>query len=200
MARRRPERRLDPTSATATATRRAARSQPTFSPDGGALAWAAGDGIHVAAVPAFAAGCTLDGATPNPPLVIPGGTEPDWGPADVPRARAAGRPERRAPAPSRPRRSVSVKVLSASRRNGVTVRVKVAGKGSLRRPPRRGSKVVGKASKTVKKAGTPTLKLRVKRTGKVTVKVTFKPASGATPDQHGHREGPLKGTVPLRAA
>ena len=35
-------------------------------------------------MPSFAGGCTLDGATPNAPLVIPGGSQPDWGPADVP--------------------------------------------------------------------------------------------------------------------
>ena len=58
---------------------------PSFSPDGGAIAYHDGDGIHVATVPTFAADCTLEGATPNPPLVIPGAVEPDWGPADVPR-------------------------------------------------------------------------------------------------------------------
>jgi WD40-like Beta Propeller Repeat len=59
-------------------------STPTFSPDGGRLAWAEDDGIRIVTVPSFAAGCTLDGATPQAPLVIPGGSQPDWGPADVP--------------------------------------------------------------------------------------------------------------------
>ena len=38
---------------------------PTFSPDGSAIAWPEGDGIHVAAVPRSPADCTLDGATPT---------------------------------------------------------------------------------------------------------------------------------------
>ena len=62
-------------------------STPTFSPDGGRLAWAEDDGIKVVTVPSFAGGCTLDGATPNAPLVIPGGSQPDWGPAAVPAGR-----------------------------------------------------------------------------------------------------------------
>ena len=62
-------------------------STPTFAPDGGRLAWAEDDGIKVVTVPSFAGGCTLDGATPNAPLVIPGGSQPDWGPADVPAGR-----------------------------------------------------------------------------------------------------------------
>src|SRR4029079_10512394 len=44
-------------------------SQPNFSTDGGQLAWSAGDGVHVVTVPSFDGGCTLDGATPEPPLV-----------------------------------------------------------------------------------------------------------------------------------
>jgi hypothetical protein len=63
---------------------------PSFSPDGGAIAYHAGDGIHVAAVPAFGGDCTLEGATPSPPVVIPNGIEPDWGPADVPAPRQTG--------------------------------------------------------------------------------------------------------------
>ena len=57
-------------------------STPTFSPDGGRLAWAEDDGVKIVTVPSFAGGCTLDGATPTAPLVIPGGKQPDWGPAD----------------------------------------------------------------------------------------------------------------------
>ena len=79
---------------------------PTFSPDGGGLAFATGDGIHVAAVPAFSAGCTTEGATVTPPLVIAGGSEPDWGPADVPAARS-GSSSGSVVAPTRPHRSRS---------------------------------------------------------------------------------------------
>jgi WD40 repeat protein len=50
--------------------------QPTWSPDGTQLAWAEPDGIWVHR---DAEACT----TPSPALLLPGGSEPDWGPADV---------------------------------------------------------------------------------------------------------------------
>jgi hypothetical protein len=156
---------------------------PTFSPDGSGLAFATGDGIHVAAVPAFSAGCTTDGATVTPPLVIPGGSEPDWGPADVPPARTgsnggsgSGSGGGAKPGASK---SLSLKVLSATKRGGVKVRVKVPAKGKLSATAKAGAKTVGKASKTVAKAGTTSLKLKVSRKGKVSVKVTFTPKSGS---------------------
>jgi hypothetical protein len=50
--------------------------QPTWSPDGTQLAWAEPDGIWIHR---DAAACS----TPAPTLVLAGGSEPDWGPADV---------------------------------------------------------------------------------------------------------------------
>jgi hypothetical protein len=148
---------------------------PTLSPDGNGVAWAAGDGIHVAAIPSFAGGCTTDGATPNPPLVIPGGSQPDWGPADVPPAREVNPGPGPGPKPST---KLTVKVSRAA--GGLKVTVKVASKGKLSATAKNGRKVVGKASKSVRK-GTATLKLRVKgKPKKVSVAVTFKPSSGAT--------------------
>jgi hypothetical protein len=47
-------------------------SDPSFSPDGSAVVWQAADGVH-------AAGSDCSGDH----LVIPGGSEPFWGPADV---------------------------------------------------------------------------------------------------------------------
>ena len=52
--------------------------------------------------------------------------------------------------------------------------------GRLTATAKHGSKTLAKTTKSVKKAGTASLKLRVKRAGKVKVKVTFKPASGTT--------------------
>ncbi len=161
---------------------------PTWAPDGARLAWHAGDGIHVASVPSFGGDCTLDGATPEPPLVIPGGREPDWGPADVPPPRtstggannggAAGGGASTGGQSASPAK-LTVKVRSATRGGGVKLSVKVAGKGKLTATARRGKKVVGSASKKVAKAGTTSLKLKVSRKGRATLKVTFKPTAGA---------------------
>jgi hypothetical protein len=159
-------------------------SQPTFAPDGKRIAWSAGDGIHVAVVPPFGGGCTLDGATPSPPLLVPGGAQPDWGPADVPPARSApgGSGGNTGPTPgTKPAaKKLSVTITRATRSKGVTVRVKVPTNGRLSATATSKGKVVGKASRAVK-AGTATLTLRLKgRPAKVSVKVTFKPASGAS--------------------
>ncbi len=161
-------------------------SQPTFSPDGAGLAFGLADGVHVAAVPNFGAECTMEGATPDPPLVIPGASEPDWGPADVP----AGRPTLPPPPvvqPTKPTKAdttttFAASVTSATRSGGVKLSIKVPGKGKLTATAKKGAKTVASASKTVKQAGTTALKLKlkVKTKGKLSVKVTFKPASGAT--------------------
>src|SRR4051794_39947821 len=125
---------------------------PSFSPDGSAIAYHDGAGVHVAAVPPFAADCTLDGATPTPPVVIPNAVEPDWGPADVPAARPAQNTNTTTTntntKPDAPKPSLSIKVLSASRRAGVKLSVKVSGKGKLSAIAKSGAKTVGKASKT----------------------------------------------------
>ena len=55
---------------------------------------------------------------PTPPVVIPGGVEPDWGPADVPPPRTR-RARHERPTPRRPRRSsLSVKVAQRVQARG----------------------------------------------------------------------------------
>jgi hypothetical protein len=152
---------------------------PSFSPDGGAIAYHDGDGVHVAAVPPFAADCTLEGATPTPPVVIPGAIEPDWGPADVPSARTSTNTDVKTGAKTdKPKPTLSVKVTRATRRAGLKLSVKVPGAGKLSATAKAGSRTVGKASKTVKRAGTASLALKVSRKGKLAVKVTWRPTSG----------------------
>ena len=133
-------------------------------------------------MPDFAAGCTTDGATAAPPLVIPGGKEPDWGPADVPAARpAAGGGTARGRRQPNARSRCPSRSLSATRRGGVKLTRQGRRQGQAQRHRQgRPKKLAGKASKTVKKAGTASLKLQVTRKGKVTLKVTFKPTSGAS--------------------
>jgi hypothetical protein len=56
-------------------------SHPTWSPDGTKLAWAEGNGIWSATVPPLLDETACAGISPN--LLIPGGSAPDWGPAEV---------------------------------------------------------------------------------------------------------------------
>ncbi|WP_028066311.1 hypothetical protein [Solirubrobacter soli] len=60
-------------------------SDPTWSPAGDALAWEEADGIHVAHLPDLT-GC----AAAARPLVVAGGSDPDWGPAAPPAAAPPG--------------------------------------------------------------------------------------------------------------
>ncbi len=166
---------------------------PTWSPDGQRLAWADGDGVQVVNVPDFTGFCENPGLSPRTTLLIPGATEPDWGPADVPPARPAppagnggtttsgNRPPARtgAGATSTEAPALALKIVRATRRAGVTVRLKVAAKGRLAAVATSKGKVVGKASRAVK-PGTATLTVRLKgRPKKVTVRVTYTPAGGA---------------------
>ena len=157
---------------------------PTFSPDGNGLAWHAGDGIHVAAVPPFAADCTHGRRDAHPAARHPG------------RHRARLGPRRR---PGRPHDAGRLRRQARLARHEAAGREAALGQGAERDPPRRrdGARQGHRqgppdrdrqerqegpsatASKTVRKAGNASLKLRVKRTGKVSVKVTFKPAAGA---------------------
>ena len=57
-----------------------ALARPSWSPEGRQLAWEEPDGIHVAELPTLDNFCKDFPAT----LVIPGGADPDWGPAEAP--------------------------------------------------------------------------------------------------------------------
>jgi hypothetical protein len=59
---------------------------PSWSPDGGALAWSSPRGIEVAEVPSMTGGCQVPAQGSQ--KLIEGGRFPDWGPADVPAAPA----------------------------------------------------------------------------------------------------------------
>jgi len=59
---------------------------PSFAPDASRLAWEEGDGIYIGDIPDFGPGCSMPAI--EGPLVIPGGSYPDWGPAGVPTPRS----------------------------------------------------------------------------------------------------------------
>ena len=164
-------------------------SQPTFSPDAGSVAWSVSDGIHIAAVPTFGGGCTLDGATPTPPLVIPGGSEPDWGPADVPNARSTTKSTGKGA--DRRKLVVSVKrtTLKVALRKGLKLRVDVPSAGRLAATARRTGKTIAKAPARSVTAGKRTLTVKFTKAGrralvrrsraKLKVRVAFTPRGGA---------------------
>jgi hypothetical protein len=143
-------------------------SQPTFAPDGGRLAWAEADGVHVAAVPSFGAGCSLDGATPEPPLVLPGGSEPDWGPASVPLPRATPTITPRPAPPGTARLAVSVRrtTLKSALRKGLKVSVTTPSAGRLAATATRGRKTVARAPGRAVGAGARSLTLRFTKAGR----------------------------------
>jgi hypothetical protein len=61
-----------------------ANAGPTWSPDASSVAWTNGKGIEIAHFSAWGAACDVDRET----VLSPTGSEPDWGPADPPSARA----------------------------------------------------------------------------------------------------------------
>ena len=162
---------------------------PTFAPGGERIAFAEGDGIHIADVPDFGGGCTTTGATQNPALVIPGATEPDWGPADVPPARPAGGNGGNGGAGQSLAIAVSGKKLKAALRKGLKVSVTVPSAGRLSATATKKGKTVAKAAKKSVKAGKQSLTLKFtkaarrslarSRSVKLTIKVTFTPKGGA---------------------
>jgi len=153
---------------------------PTFAPDGNRVAWAESDGIKVVNVPALAGGCTTNGASPNAAMLIPGGKQPDWGPAGVPSGRGAS-------AGGLAVKSADAR-LSKALKKGFTVRVRVPGAGRLSATATRGGRKVASGSKSVhghngavKLRFTKKAKRSLKGAQSVTLRLTvkFKPHSGA---------------------
>jgi hypothetical protein len=157
-------------------------STPTFAPDGTRAAWGDADGIKVVTVPDFGGGCTTTGASATAQLLIPGGQQPDWGPADVPPAASAR------PGGSLGARATRVRLARALKR-GVKVRVTAPADGRVRVTARRGARKVGAGGRSVK-AGTSAVKLRFTKAArrslarsrrvKLRLQVAFTPKGGAT--------------------
>jgi hypothetical protein len=163
---------------------------PTFAPAGNRIAFTESDGIHIADVPDFGGGCTTAGATQDPPLVIAGATQPDWGPADVPPARQqGGGGGNGGQGGSTMAIAVSGKKLKTALRKGLKVSVTVPAAGRLSASAaKKGKKVASAATKSVK-AGKQSLTLKFtkaarrslarSRSVRLTIKVTFTPKGGA---------------------
>jgi hypothetical protein len=92
---------------------------PTWSPDGTALAWTEPDGIWVKRN-------ATDCASPQPTLVLPGGSEADWGPANVnpgPRPTTGGTPTGGRPTGGSPAKPAMTLKAGKPRLHGRAVKV-----------------------------------------------------------------------------
>jgi WD40 repeat protein len=121
--------------------------RPSWSPDGGSLTWQEGDGIWTTAL-----SHTCDG---KPRLVVPGGREPDWGPADVGGGVAVSVPR------------------TVARRGKLRVAVSCPGACRATATARQGRRIVARASR--RGSGRLTLRLRGARPGRVSVRVKVRP-------------------------
>ena len=129
---------------------------PTWAPDGSELAWAEDDGIHVAEIRDLAS-CDIPGI-----LAVPGGDQPDWGPAAGP---AAGRVEILPP--------VVVK-RSTARTKGVPVSVTCPRACKAVARVVAGGRVLGRASRSLGAGASRLLRVRAsvpKGVGRVKLKV-----------------------------
>ena len=119
--------------------------------------------------------------------MIPGGSEPDWGPADVPAARAEQPGP--GPGPGGEGAALAAKVRRASLRKGLVVKTTVPGPGRLSAVARHRGKKVAKARARPVEAGSHAVRVKFTKAGrrtlrragrrpKVTVRVTFAPSGG----------------------
>ena len=156
----------------------------TIAPDGRSLAYSVGNGIWVSNVPDLAGGCG-----PQPTvneLRIPGGSFPDWGPADVPVGGGRVDPAHTAQLKARAARTRLAKAL----RRGLSVTVQGGGAGRASVTALAGRKRVGKGAAPAAADGTAKVKVRFtrkakralgrRRSAKLTRRVAFKPAQGDT--------------------
>ena len=176
-------------------------STPTWSPDGGKLAWANAEGLQVVAVQPFPGGCDPSRAQPSSTLLVAGATQPDWGPADVPAPRPPrsdpgrtpgtdpGRtpgtnprtpgtnPGRRTPG-TRPN-ALAAKASATTR--GVTVKLTAPAAGRISASAAVKGKTVASVTRRVRR-GAVAVTLRYKRAVKkgtaVKVRLSFKAARG----------------------
>jgi hypothetical protein len=135
---------------------------PTWSQDSGSVAYGSSDGIHVMTVPA-----DLKCAAVADRLLVAGGSEPDWGPADVdlsqrPSPAAGGAAAVKKTAASRPRlRKVRLAPTRFRARAGATLRFTLAGPAKVTITVRRASgKAVKGSIKTAGKPGANSLRFR----------------------------------------
>lgn len=165
-------------------------SSPSFSPDGSRLVWQYGGGIAVADIPDLSGGCQSP-TTFND--LVSAGTQPDWGPADVP---AASGPDSGPPPGPKgtPNQSLKLKLpkrlkLAKALRKGIALAVDAGAAGKARATAKvKRSKVgagvatvgaSGKAKVLVRISRKAARSLRKRRSVRLGIAVGFKPVAGA---------------------
>jgi len=136
--------------------------------------------VKVVDVPGFENGCSTDGASPTTPLVIPGGKEPDFGPADVP----ARRPDVKQPddgkaddgttGPGNPVGRLAAAVTRSKLRTallrGLKLQVTVPADGVLAATAKAGGRTVAKAAAKQVRAGARSLTLKFTKAARRSLK------------------------------
>jgi hypothetical protein len=170
---------------------------PTFAPDGDRMAWGEPDGVWtIASTTTDESKCT----DVQPKLTIPGGSEPDWGPAAVgepkppvkstpPTPTTPTEPVRPAGDDASVQELVTVELAKKLRFKGFTATVAVYAPGKLSATAKVGKKVVARGSATARAAGEVKLKLKatkagrkMRRAARAKLTVTFTPAGGKPQD------------------
>jgi hypothetical protein len=135
-------------------------ADPTWAPDGSAVAWAEGDGIWTTPVAALD---STDCSWAQPHRIIAGASQPDWGPADVTPTAS------KAPG-STPRRLRALKVRAPASikravllRTGVRVRITAAQAGRATAVLRLGRRVIARRSRRLAAKRSAVLVLRPPR-------------------------------------
>ncbi len=155
-------------------------ADPTWAPDGSALAWAEGDGVWMTPVGALD---TTDCSWGQPRLIIPGGSQPDWGPAGTGSAGPGAPPPAHGENPVRPLAVAAPKRIrkTALLRRGLKVTITTAQPGKATATLRLGRRNVARRSKTLVSQGSAKLTLkpsrrqtpRVRRARALTLRVTL---------------------------
>jgi WD40-like Beta Propeller Repeat len=160
---------------------------PSFSPDGRQIVFAHkqgnNPGIHVGPLPDVSGGCALPSAEAK--MLIPGGAEPDWGPADVPVAKKPEDLDDKKKLALRVRKGAK---LAAALRKGIVVTLKPGEAGKAAGAAKAGKAKVAKGAAMVRAKGSAKLKLRFsqkakrslrgKRSVRLAVAVKFTPNGG----------------------
>jgi hypothetical protein len=162
---------------------------PTWSQDSGSLAYGSGDGIHVMAVPPD---LNCNGLADR--LLVAGGSEPDWGPADVnlaqkpsPPASGGSGAQAKKPVVAGPGlRKLKLTPSAFRARAGAKLRFTLSGPARLTLTVRRANgKAVKGALKTAGKPGANTLRFKGRigghtlRPGRYRLTITARAMAGA---------------------